>query len=240
MSGPGPRSWSVDTHEELGYGAIRAGHRRNCRRGQVWLLNQLPPSDAAAVAECCGLQSKLAQDRRRLLNHRIGYVYGWLFRRTASAGGRPDPAAWTLGARCVTAQNWGSQRRWGMSSAMASHRSELGVIVWTTMIAGLRTYGATLRKMILRIAGGSDRRSPGFADHDRGVAKLRICSASYLLAFFVVLFVAAYVGLSSGRLAYAGQQAGVSLSWRIPLEPQRRLLYALVARLGHLPGARRL
>src|SRR5258705_5503910 len=33
---------------------------------------------------------------------------------------------------------------------------------------------------------------------------------SYLLAFFVVLFVAAYVGLSSGRLAFAGQQAGVS------------------------------
>src|SRR5258705_3010913 len=33
---------------------------------------------------------------------------------------------------------------------------------------------------------------------------------SYLLAFFVVLFVAAYVGLSSGWLAYAGQQAGVS------------------------------
>ena len=37
---------------------------------------------------------------------------------------------------------------------VASHRSELGVIVWTALIAGLPTYGATLRKMILRIVGG--------------------------------------------------------------------------------------
>ena len=97
----------------------------------------------------------------------------------------------------------------GFVVAIASHRSELGVIVWTTMIAGLRTYGATLRKMILRIAGGVIGGlqallimiivSPNFES-----------AASYLLAFFVVLFVAGYVGLSSGRLAYVGQQAGVS------------------------------
>ena len=41
----------------------------------------------------------------------------------------------------------------GFVVGVASHRSELGVIVWTTIIAGLRTYGATLRKMILRIVG---------------------------------------------------------------------------------------
>jgi len=92
---------------------------------------------------------------------------------------------------------------------VASHRSELGVIVWTTIIAGLRTYGATMRKMILRIVGAVLGGlqvllvmivvSPNFES-----------LGSYLLAFFVVLFVAAYVGLSSGRLAYAGQQAGVS------------------------------
>src|SRR6266404_5664997 len=32
----------------------------------------------------------------------------------------------------------------------------------------------------------------------------------YFAAFFLVLFVAAYLSLSSGRLAYAGSQAGVS------------------------------
>jgi len=92
---------------------------------------------------------------------------------------------------------------------IASHRSELGVTVWTALIAGLPTYGATLRKMILRIAGGVIGGllalpvmmvvSPNFESLE-----------AYLAAFFVVLFICAYVSLSSGRLAYAGQQAGVS------------------------------
>jgi len=92
---------------------------------------------------------------------------------------------------------------------VASHRSELGVTVWTALIAGLPTYGATLRKMILRIAGGVIGGllalpvmmvvSPNFESLE-----------AYLAAFFVVLFICAYVSLSSGRLAYAGQQAGVS------------------------------
>src|SRR5262249_36585808 len=34
--------------------------------------------------------------------------------------------------------------------------------------------------------------------------------SSYLAAFFVVLFVCSYVGLSSGRLAYAGFQTGMT------------------------------
>ncbi len=92
---------------------------------------------------------------------------------------------------------------------VASHRSELGVIVWTAVIAGLPTYGATLRKMILRIVGA-------VIGGLLGLLMIFVVSpnfeslGSYLLAFFIALFVAAYVGLSSGRLAYAGQQGGVS------------------------------
>src|SRR5262249_35105300 len=92
---------------------------------------------------------------------------------------------------------------------VASQRSELGVAVWTALIAGMPTYGATLRKMILRIAGGVIGGllalpvmlvvSPNFES-----------VGAYLAAFFVMLFVAAYLSLSSGRLAYAGQQGGVS------------------------------
>jgi uncharacterized membrane protein YccC len=92
---------------------------------------------------------------------------------------------------------------------VASHRSDLSVIVWTALIAGLPTYGATLRKMILRIVGGVIGGllalpvmmvvSPNF-----------LSVGSYMAAFFVVLFISAYVSLSSGRLAYAGQQGGLS------------------------------
>jgi uncharacterized membrane protein YccC len=143
----------------------------------------------------------------RLLNHRIGYVYGVVFPKTASAAttgfGGVDPAQMRYSAKLGLAATL------AFVVAIASHRSELGVIVWTTMIAGLRTYGSTLRKMILRIAGG-------VIGGLQALLIMMVVSpnfesvASYLFAFFIVLFVAAYVGLSGGRLAYAGQQAGVS------------------------------
>src|SRR5262249_56886343 len=41
----------------------------------------------------------------------------------------------------------------GYVVGVASQRSELSVIVWTAVMAGLPTYGATLRRMILRVAG---------------------------------------------------------------------------------------
>jgi multidrug resistance protein MdtO len=89
------------------------------------------------------------------------------------------------------------------------HRADLGVIVWTAIIAGQPTYGATLRKMILRIVGGVLGgllvlaviivASPNFES-----------VGSYFAAFFVAIFLCAYPSLSSGHVAYAGQQAGVS------------------------------
>src|SRR5258705_13180789 len=141
------------------------------------------------------------------LNHPLGYVYGLAFpkdtRLAATGSGGVDPALMRYSVKLGLAATL------GYVVGVASHRSELGVIVWTAVIAGLPTYGGTVRKMILRIVGGVMGGlqallvmivvSPNFES-----------LGSYLLAFFVVLFVAAYVGLSSGRLAYAGQQAGVS------------------------------
>src|SRR4029434_10248423 len=170
------------------------------------VLNQLP-SDAAAAANVAAFNQGLRKIGERLLNHPLGYVYGLVFPKdtlsAATESSGIDRALMRysakLGLAAVLAYVVG----------VASHRSELGVIVWTTIIAGLRTYGATMRKMILRIVGAVLGGlqvllvmivvSPNFES-----------LGSYLLAFFVVLFVAAYVGLRHGRLAYAGQQAGVS------------------------------
>jgi uncharacterized membrane protein YccC len=171
------------------------------------VLKQLPPTDAAAIVNLAAFNQRLRKIGTRLLNRPLGDLYGLVFpkdmRSGATESGGVDPAlmrySLKLGLAAVLAYVVG----------VASHRSELGVIVWTAIIAGLRTYGATVRKMILRIVGAALGGlqalliifvvSPNFES-----------LGSYLLAFFVVLFVAAYVGLSSGRLAYAGQQAGVS------------------------------
>src|SRR4029450_1320282 len=76
-------------------------------------------------------------------------------------------------------------------------------------MGGLPTYGATLRKMILRVVGA-------VIGGLLALAIIIVVSANFasvgahLLALFVVLFICAYVSLSSGRLAHAGQQAGVA------------------------------
>jgi uncharacterized membrane protein YccC len=195
-----------DPDYEERFTAIRVGLDALQARENL-VLNQLASFDAAAMANVAAFGESLRNIGERLLNHPLGYVYGLAFRKdtksAATASGGVDRPLMRYSAKLGLAATL------GYVVGVASHRSELGVIVWTTMIAGLRTYGATLRKMILRIVGaviGGLQAlliifvvSPNFES-----------LASYLLAFFVVLFLAAYVGLSSGRLAYAGQQAGVS------------------------------
>ena len=182
------------------YTAIRASLDALQARDNL-LLNQLPPTDAAAVANVVAFNQSLGKIGDRLLNHRIGYVYGVVFPKTASAAttesGGVDPALMRYSAKLGLAATL------GYVVAIASHRSELGVIVWTAMIAGLRTYGATLRKMILRIAGGVIGGlqallimiivSPNFES-----------AASYLLAFFVVLFVAGLRGSEQRAASLCG------------------------------------
>ena len=89
------------------------------------------------------------------LNHPLGYVYGLAFpkdtRLAATGSGGVDPALMRYSVKLGLAATL------GYVVGVASHRSELGVIVWTAVIAGLPTYGGTVRKMILRrgeILGG--------------------------------------------------------------------------------------
>jgi uncharacterized membrane protein YccC len=134
----------------------------------------------------------------RLLHRPLGDVAGLAFPTDTRAGAAPagggDPARRRYSAKVGLATTL------AYIVGVASHRSELGAAVWTALIAGMPTYGATLRKMILRIVGGVIGGllalpvmlvvSPNFES-----------LGAYLAAFFVVLFLCAYLSLSSGRLA---------------------------------------
>jgi uncharacterized membrane protein YccC len=171
------------------------------------ILDELRSVDAAAVANMVAFTQSLRRIGERLLNHPIGYVYGLAFSKetnpkTTESGGVDRP----LMRYCA---KLGLAATLGYVVGVVSHRSELGVIVWTAVMAGLPTYGATRRKMMLRIVGG-------VLGGLLALAIIIVVSpnfpsvGAYLLAFFTALFICAYVSLSSGRLAYAGQQGGVS------------------------------
>ena len=167
------------------------------------ILNELRSVDATAVSNIAAFTQSLRRIGERLLNHPIGYVYGLAFSKetkpkTTEYGGVDRP----LMRHCA---KLGLAATLGYVVGVVSYRSELSVIVWTAVMGGLPTYGATLRKMILRVVGAVIG----------GLLALAIIIVvspnfpsvgAYLLAFFVVLFICAYVNLSSGRLAYAGQQ----------------------------------
>jgi uncharacterized membrane protein YccC len=170
-------------------------------------VSQWPSADAAALANVAAFNQGLRKIGGRLLHRPLGDVYGLTLPTDTRAGSAPAGGG-DLALRRHSAKV-GLATTLAYVVGVASQHSELGVIVWTARVTGLPSYGATKRKMILRIAGGVIGGllalpvmlvvSPNFES-----------VGAYLTAFFVVLFLAAYVGLSSGRLAYAGQQAGTS------------------------------
>lgn len=92
---------------------------------------------------------------------------------------------------------------------VTTQRGDLTTILWTVMIAGLPTYGASLRKMILRLVGAALG----------GILALAAIIAvspnfetvvTYMAFFFVALVPCAYLGLGGERLGYPGKQAGVT------------------------------
>jgi uncharacterized membrane protein YccC len=97
----------------------------------------------------------------------------------------------------------------GYVVGLISHRPELSVILTTIVITALPTYGASLRKMILRIVGTA-------AGGVIVILTIIIVTPnfetlpSYMLAVFMVLFVSAYAALASGRTAYAGKSIGTT------------------------------
>jgi Fusaric acid resistance protein family len=97
----------------------------------------------------------------------------------------------------------------GYVIGLLTQRSDLTTILTTIIVAGLPTYGATLRKAILRIIGsvlGGALSLLAIIIAAPNFASL----PSYMLVTFVVIFISAYSSLSSGRVAYAGKQIGVT------------------------------
>ena len=99
----------------------------------------------------------------------------------------------------------------GYIIGILTQRPELSTILTTVLITALPTYGAALRKMILRIVG---------AIIGGAVSLLAIIIVTpnfetlpaYLLALFIVFYVSAYCSLTSGRVAYAGKQIGTTFA----------------------------
>jgi uncharacterized membrane protein YccC len=99
----------------------------------------------------------------------------------------------------------------GYLIGLYTQRSDLSVILTTVLITALPTYGAALRKMILRIVGAVIGGvislvaiiivSPNFES-----------VLAYMLAVFVVFYLSGYASLSSGRVAYAGKQIGTTFT----------------------------
>lgn len=94
---------------------------------------------------------------------------------------------------------------------LASQRADLSTIMTTVIIAGLPTYGASRRKMNLRIIGS-------VLGGAITVAAIIITAPnfetlpSYIMVFFVVLLISAYAGQGSERIAYAGKQIGTTMA----------------------------
>jgi hypothetical protein len=99
----------------------------------------------------------------------------------------------------------------GYTIGLFTQRPDLSTILTTILITALPTYGAALRKMILRIVG---------VIIGGALTLLTIIIVtpnfetlpSYMLALFVVFFVSAYSSLSSGRISYAGKQIGTTFA----------------------------
>lgn len=92
---------------------------------------------------------------------------------------------------------------------LATHRADLTTILWTVMIAGLPTYGASLRKMLLRFAGAALGGTIALAAIIATSPNFETV-LSYMLICFVALLICAYLGQSGGGLAYVGNQAGTT------------------------------
>ncbi len=103
----------------------------------------------------------------------------------------------------------------GYVIGLFTQRADLSTILTTVLITALPTYGAALRKMILRIVGG-------IAGGAVSLLAIIIVTPNFetllafLLAVFIVFYVSAYSSLSSGRVAYAGKQMVRPSPWCSP------------------------
>ncbi len=115
-----------------------------------------------------------------------------------------DPAAFRFSIKLGTAITL------ALLVGLTTQRADLQTILWSVVVTGLpNTYGAVVRKTILRLAGCL---LGGLAT----LAAMLIVSqnfdslAAYLAAIFAVTIVSTYVAQSSEWLGYAGIQAGIT------------------------------
>ena len=99
----------------------------------------------------------------------------------------------------------------GYAVGLFTQRADLSTILTTVLITALPTYGAALRKMILRIVGA-------IAGGVVSLLAIIIVTPNfetlpaYLLAVFVVFYLSGYSSLTSGRISYAGKQIGTTFA----------------------------
>jgi uncharacterized membrane protein YccC len=124
----------------------------------------------------------------------------------------------------------------GLLLVLVSQHGELDTVSLTVMITALPSYGATLRKANLRLAGAV--LGAGLALAAMIVVTPNFASlGSYITALFVVSLLAAYVGQSSPRLAYFGKQMGVTfILTYVGLAPAADIYRPLYRILGVLLG----
>lgn len=162
-------------------------------------INRLSPAEVASLGEFTDVLHAMVRLIERPLDEPPATV-------SASASGTPqplwpppDPAVARYSAKtglCVVI---------GYIIGLTAHRPELATVLTTIIITALPTYGAAMRKMMLRIIG---------AILGGVIAILAIIVVSpnfstlpsYMLVIFIVLYASGYASLASGRTAYAGKQ----------------------------------
>jgi uncharacterized membrane protein YccC len=99
----------------------------------------------------------------------------------------------------------------GYIIGLITQRQDLSTILTTILITALPTYGAALRKMILRIIGVIIGGALTLLTIIIVTPNFETLPA-YMMALFAVFFISSYASLSSGRIAYAGKQIGTTFA----------------------------
>jgi uncharacterized membrane protein YccC len=99
----------------------------------------------------------------------------------------------------------------GYVIGLITQRADLSTILTTILITALPTYGAALRKMILRIVGVIIGGTLTLLTIIIVTPNFETLPA-YMMALFVVFFISSYSALSSGRISYAGKQIGTTFA----------------------------
>ena len=99
----------------------------------------------------------------------------------------------------------------GYAIGLITQRPDLSTILTTILITALPTYGATLRKMILRIIGVIIGGALTLLTIIIVTPNFETLPA-YMMALFTVFFISSYAALSSGRISYAGKQIGTTFA----------------------------